>query len=152
VNRKYAALVGAALGGIGFFCGGGSRAQPINVTVQTYSIFFDGNTQDFYFFSVTNNLSGGDRIYQFGAEVGLPAISIREPTGFYDLGDAFWTDNNYNSAIAPGETGGFAAFTYLDYIPSSIFWGVSVEGGPNGEQLNSSRVRWRPFPSHRPGR
>jgi hypothetical protein len=39
MNRKYAALVGAALGGIGFFCGGGSRAEPINVTVQTYSIF-----------------------------------------------------------------------------------------------------------------
>jgi PEP-CTERM motif len=133
LNRKYAALLGAALVGIGFFCGGDSRADPINVTVQTFSIFFDGNTQDFYFFSVTNNLRGGDRIYQFSAELGNPAISINEPTGFYDLGNAFWTDDNYNSAIAPGETASFWAFTYLDYIPPSIYWSVSVEGGPNGE-------------------
>ena len=103
------------------------------MTVQTGSIFFAGNTQDFYFFSVTNNLSGGDRIYQFGADLGIPAISIGEPTGFYDLGDAFWTDDNYNSAIAPGETANFSAFTYADDIPPSVYWFVSVEGGPNGE-------------------
>jgi hypothetical protein len=81
---------------------------------------------------VTNNLSGGDRIYQFSAELGNPAISIGEPTGFDDI-DSFWTDDDYNSAIAPGETGFFAAFDYYDYIPPSIGWGVSVEGGPNGE-------------------
>ena len=52
---------------------------------------------------MTNNLSGGDRIYQFSAELGNPAISIGEPTGFDDI-DSFWTDDDYNSAIAPGET------------------------------------------------
>jgi hypothetical protein len=118
--------------GIGFFCGGDSRAEPINVTVETFSIFFDGNTQDFYFFSVTNNLSGGDRIYQFSAGLGDPVISLSAPTGF-DGDESIWTDDDYNSAIAPGETGGFAAFTYADYILPSIQWGVSVEGGPNGQ-------------------
>jgi PEP-CTERM motif len=139
MNRKYAALVGAAFGVIGFFCGGGSRAQPINVTVQVFSGAGYGNVppQDYYFFSVTNNLSGGDRIYQFIAAFGPfgPAIVIGGPTGF-DVPDAFtpsWTDDDYNSAIAPGETGYFEAFTYADYIPPSIPWGVSVESGPNGE-------------------
>jgi hypothetical protein len=69
MNRKYAALVGAALGGIAFFCGGGSRAQPINVTVQVFFGAGYGNVppQDYYFFSVTNNLGGANRIYQFAA-------------------------------------------------------------------------------------
>jgi hypothetical protein len=46
---------------------------------------------------------------------------------------ALWTDADYNSAIAPGETGFFSFFTY-DYFPQpSAEWSVSVEAGPNGQ-------------------
>jgi PEP-CTERM motif len=138
MTRKYAALVGAALGGIGFFfCGGGSRAEPINVTVEAvYLGIFAGNPQDFYNFSVTNNLSGGNRSYQFNAYFGDPIVlPIGEPTGFAvtDFPSASWTDDDYNSAIAPGETGGFGALNFVDGILPSIDWSVSVEDGPNGE-------------------
>jgi PEP-CTERM motif len=136
MNKKYAALVGTALGGIGFFCGGGSRAEPVNVTVDAGIFVFAGMPQVVYDFSVTNNLSGGDRIYQFIADnLGYPAIPVGEPTGFAvpDFEVAIWTDDDYNSAIAPGETGDFLALVYVDYILPSIDWSVSVEGGPNGE-------------------
>jgi PEP-CTERM motif len=124
------------LGELAFFCGGGSRAQPINVTVEAAYFVFAGMPQVVYDFSVTNNLSGGERIYQFSADVGSPLVlPIGASTGFAvtDFPSANWTDDDYNSAIAPGETGGFGALVYVDYILPSIDWSVSVEGGPNGE-------------------
>ena len=132
MNRKYAALVGAALGGIGFLCGGNSRADPINVTVQvSYGAYPLPN--DNYFFSVTNNLSGANRIYQFSVDLPEPTWAEFDPTGFDAFAGEVWTDNDYNSAIAPGETGYFFDWNFVDYIPPSIGWTVSVEGGPNGE-------------------
>jgi PEP-CTERM motif len=68
---------------------------------------------------------------QFEAGLGF-AVYLGGPTGF-DYDDfGTWTDDDYNSAIAGG-TSSFSAFIYNDSIPSSIQWGVGVEGGPNGE-------------------
>ena len=83
---------------------------------------------------MTNNLGGANRIYQFSVDLSAENVIdlLAPPTGFYDY-LAGWTDNNYSTAIAPGETADFSAFTYADYIPPSIGWSVSVESGPNGE-------------------
>ena len=92
-----------------------------------------------YSFSVTNNLGGANRIYQFSAFVlAATIIDDRAPTGFeadfeFVLLGGAWTDDDYNSAIAPGETGFFSFFTFDIYPQPSAEWSVSVEAGPNGE-------------------
>jgi hypothetical protein len=81
---------------------------------------------------VTNNLSGANRIYQFSVDLPEPTWAEFDPTGFDAFAGEVWTDNDYNSAIAPGETGSFDALNLGGFMPS-IGWSVSVEGGPNGE-------------------
>lgn len=129
------ALLGAVVAGIALAGSTATRAEPpVYVTVMANLGPAHGGApqQVFYIFSVTNDLGGANRIYQFSVILGF-AFDLVAPTGFD--GDDFgtWTDDDYNSAIAPGETGGFYAFNYNDSIPSSIEWFASVEGGPNGE-------------------
>ncbi len=134
MNRNYAALLAAAVVATGLFCGGDARAQSIYVKVEAVALPF--SSQDFYVFSVTNNLAGASRIYQFTAALDGVVFAIGAPPGF-NLTDqtlVTWTDGDYNSAIAPGETGQFSALNYAGPIPSpSSDWTASVEGGPNGE-------------------
>ena len=128
------ALLGAALAGIAFAGSTTTRAEPpVYVTLKETVFPTIPFQQALLVFSVTNDLGGANRIYQFSAGVCCAAVVVGASTGFeFDLDGQTFTDDDYNSAIAPGETGGFDIYNLGGFIPS-IEWSVSVEGGPNGE-------------------
>jgi hypothetical protein len=128
------ALLGAAVAGIALAGSTTIRAEPpVYVTLKEYVFLNTPFQQAWIVFSVTNDLGGANRIYQFEAGVGGAAIGLAAPTGFdVDPFGQVFTDDDYNSAIAPGETGGFDIYNLGGFIPI-IPWSVSVEGGPNGE-------------------
>jgi hypothetical protein len=128
------ALLGAVVAGIALAGSTATRAEPpVYVTLKEYVFPNTPFQQAYIVFSVTNDLGGANRIYQFEDSVGGAAIGLGAPTGFDGDGSGqVWTDDDYNSAIAPGETGYFDIYNLGGFIPS-IEWFVSVEGGPNGE-------------------
>lgn len=128
------ALLGAALAGIAFAGSTTTRAEPpVYVTLKETVFPTIPFQQALLVFSVTNDLGGANRIYQFSAGVCCAAVVVGASTGFKsDLDGQTFTDDDYNSAIAPGETGGFDIYNLGGFIPS-VGWSVSVEGGPNGE-------------------
>ena len=92
-----------------------------------------------YSFSVTNNLGGANKSTNSARscwqQISLTIVrrqALRRTLKSVLLGGA-WTDDDYNSAIAPGETGFFSFFTFDIYPQPSAEWSVSVEAGPNGE-------------------
>jgi hypothetical protein len=130
------ALLGAAVAGIALAGSTATRAEPpVYVTLkESLGPPCCYGPQVFYVFSVTNDLGGANKIYQFEAFLGGVVIDLSAPTGFdVDESGTVWTDDDYNSAIAPGGTGYFYTLGYNDFIIPSIYWSVSVEGGPNGE-------------------
>jgi len=128
------ALLGAAVAGIALAGSTTARAEPpVYVTLKEYVFLNTPFQQAFDVFSVTNDLGGANRIYQFSAGLGGTAIGLFAPTGFdVDGLGQDWTDDDYDSAIAPGGGGDFEALNLGGFMPS-IYWSVSVEGGPNGE-------------------
>lgn len=126
------AVLGAAVAGIALAGSTATRAEPpVYVTLkESLPCCYGGPQQVFYVFSVTNDLGGANKIYQFEA-LGV-VIDILAPPGF-DFDFSGWTDDDYNSAIAPGGTGYFYALGYNDFIIPGVSWSVNVEDGPNGE-------------------
>jgi hypothetical protein len=114
MNRKYAALVGAALGGIGFFCGV-AHANPVDV--RLISSAYNGNfwAQDF---RVTNNLGGTDDITMFDVTVYGDSIS----------GTSF-SAPDFGFPIEPGQTDTIQVVSQGGGLQVIIPWFAYTEGG-----------------------
>ena len=65
------ALLGAAVAGIALAGSTATRAEPpVYVTLKEYVLPNTPDQQVFYVFSVTNDLGGANKIYQFEAVLG----------------------------------------------------------------------------------
>jgi len=129
--RVAKALLAAAAAAIALAGTTTTRAQTpvyVKVTAAGLGPLYPELPQVYFVFSVTNNLGGTNKIYEFDPDA-LVVYFIGAPAGFEpEFGPpSYWIDNDYGTAIGPGQTGYFSGILYNYPIPSSFQWGVSVE-------------------------
>ena len=143
------ALLGAALAGIAFAGSTTTRAEPpVYVTLKETVFPTIPFQQALLVFSVTNDLGGANRIYQFSAGVCCAAVVVGASTGFeFDLDGQTFTDDDYNSAIAPGETGGFDIYNLRRFHNLALNGALAWKAVLMAKQLSPTGAwRWPTFP------
>jgi PEP-CTERM motif len=110
-----------------------ANAQAVDVSVQAGC--FQPNMSCDYFFSVTNNIGGDYRISEFvtiaaGFPIGTPPGWTGVPFG------PVWTADDYDTAIATGQSGGFAYQEGGSTPNTSVLWSALAEGDPSKDEPN----------------
>lgn len=83
-----------------------------------------------YFYSVINNLADDYRIVEFGASPG--PFQFESPPGFsIVVGSNNWIDDDYNTAIAPGQSGVFGSLDHGFKPDLFVSWDAIAEGNPS---------------------